>query len=416
MKKITLLFSVLLPVFSLSAQFSINKQNYSYPSPIGVDYVFIINGIDTSTDITYMGAYSTINWYKFSAPNTSISNLDYISPDDATGYIVEIDGTIQKTIWVIDYQLYLPNLLEFEPDFDESTCEKTAFRLNLNAVPQMIYYSSENSTPHYINREFTVTYNSKEYAEGAWNVIEKTERITFPTPNVEIPTSLYPSAEFMLSGDQFATDFMLAPTSIKSNNTPTTAIKQKLTAFVNTRDALNEVERPKESEPTPPISGSAPIEISFESRPSDESAMFEWKIYRENELLVTRTDKDQRYTFTSQGKYKVTLLLDNGYCTDSASIEINVRESLLEVPNIFTPNNDGINDEFRVTYRSLESFHCWVYNNWGKKAYEWTDPAKGWNGRIGNKNAPSGTYFYIIKAKGTDGYIYNLKGDVSIMR
>ena len=81
---------------------------------------------------------------------------------------------------------------------------------------------------------------------------------------------------------------------------------------------------------------------------------------------------------------------------------ITISESYLAVPNVFTPNGDGKNDEFRVAYRSLREFHCWVYNRWGKLVYEWTDPAKGWDGMIGGRPAAEGAYYYVIRALGTD--------------
>ena len=415
MKKILLSFCVLFSVFSVAAQFLANNPTHTLENQTGVDYILIINGIDNSTELVYNAAYTTIEWYGFSDPNTSISNLDYISPDGDTGYIVEVDGE-RKTIWIIDYQSYLPNFQEFEPVLDDSDCEKTVLRINQDAVPAIPYYSYGNPNPLYIERKFTIKYNTKEYSEGTWNIIEETDNVIFPTSKIEVAASLDSNVEFTLS-DQLAESLRI-DISIKSNGMATTVIESHLTVFVTVRDALNEVERPKENEPTPPVSGSAPIDILFESRPSDENALIEWRIYREGEYapFITRTDKDHRYTFASPGKYNVKLYVNNEYCSYTDSVGIDVRESLLEVPNVFTPNGDDINDEFRVTYRSLESFHCWIFSNWGRQVYEWTDPAKGWDGNIGGKKAPSGTYFYIIKAKGTDGVNYNLKGDVSIIR
>jgi gliding motility-associated-like protein len=107
---------------------------------------------------------------------------------------------------------------------------------------------------------------------------------------------------------------------------------------------------------------------------------------------------------------------------------------------VFTPNGDGTNDEFRVAYRSLREFHCWVYNRWGKLVYEWTDPAKGWDGTIYGKPAAEGAYYYVIRALGTDADknarytmkavynkkklkadeamigVYQLSGDINLLR
>ena len=113
------------------------------------------------------------------------------------------------------------------------------------------------------------------------------------------------------------------------------------------------------------------------------------------------------------GAYRIVHSVSNNYCPcadqvdpdcqqDSVEILVNVSESQLLVPNVFTPNGDGQNDEFRVVYRSLREFHCWVYNRWGKLVYEWDDPAKGWDGTINGRPAAEGAYYYVIRAMGTD--------------
>ena len=79
-----------------------------------------------------------------------------------------------------------------------------------------------------------------------------------------------------------------------------------------------------------------------------------------------------------------------------------ISESFLSVPNTFTPDGNGTNDEFRVAYRSIKEYHIWIYNRWGKLVYESTDPAKGWDGMIGNRPASEGAYYYVIRALGTD--------------
>ena len=111
------------------------------------------------------------------------------------------------------------------------------------------------------------------------------------------------------------------------------------------------------------------------------------------------------------------------------------------MPNVFTPNGDGKNDEFRVAYRSLREYHIWVYNRWGKLVYESEDPAKGWDGTINGRAAAAGAYFYVIRAMGTDAVkgasyvalkgaynkkkkmndqsiigIYQLSGDINLLR
>ena len=57
--------------------------------------------------------------------------------------------------------------------------------------------------------------------------------------------------------------------------------------------------------------------------------------------------------------------------------EETTKVSSLLMPNAFSPNGDGINDIYKPKdgYRNIEEFHAYIYNRWGQKLYEWTDPA-----------------------------------------
>ena len=61
-------------------------------------------------------------------------------------------------------------------------------------------------------------------------------------------------------------------------------------------------------------------------------------------------------------------------------------------------------------------FHAIIFNRWGKKLYEWDDPAGGWDGTVGGKDVAQGVYFVLVKAKGADGKEYNIKRDVNLLR
>ena len=68
------------------------------------------------------------------------------------------------------------------------------------------------------------------------------------------------------------------------------------------------------------------------------------------------------------------------------------------IPNVFTPNGDGSNDKFTVTIKGAKCFKGEIFNRWGVKVYEWTDPLGGWNGKIQQTNMPAsdGVYYFII--------------------
>ncbi|MGL5894559.1 MAG: gliding motility-associated C-terminal domain-containing protein, partial [Bacteroidales bacterium] len=91
-------------------------------------------------------------------------------------------------------------------------------------------------------------------------------------------------------------------------------------------------------------------------------------------------------------------------------------ESKLEVPNAFSPGNDGINDIFKVAYQSIVRFRGNIFNRWGVKLFQWEDPSEGWDGEYNGKLVNTGVYFYLIEAEGSDGKKYKLKGDINLFR
>lgn len=118
------------------------------------------------------------------------------------------------------------------------------------------------------------------------------------------------------------------------------------------------------------------------------------------------------HTYSEPGTYFVELTSTslNG-CVDTASLKVVVLEpvSILEVPNVFTPNADNKNDRFLVKHRSVTEFHADIFNRWGVRIATVTDINAGWDGLTESGNeAPSGTYFCLIKAKGSDNAVYNL--------
>jgi len=111
---------------------------------------------------------------------------------------------------------------------------------------------------------------------------------------------------------------------------------------------------------------------------------------------------------TYNGFFKYTT--DDG-CSDSIPFIVDVREVELKVPNVFTPNGDGINDFFEI--KNLDSYisnELAIYNRWGKKVYEASNYRNRWDGG----SLHDGVYFYVLECVGlysTDEFM----GSVTIM-
>lgn len=186
-----------------------------------------------------------------------------------------------------------------------------------------------------------------------------------------------------------------------------------------------------------PQKGEAPLEVDF-TNASQNAQKYEWFLYKDsiafplNPLAVEdslldnkiRTESDFTYIYQHSGLYDVKLIAYNtkgtNQCSDTAGLDnyILVDSSLVDVPNVFTPNGDGINDVFKVKAQSLKSFEGVIINRWGRNVFEWRNPEEGWDGRINGKLANPGTYFYIIKAQGLERNAkkYLKKGPLLLVR
>jgi len=70
------------------------------------------------------------------------------------------------------------------------------------------------------------------------------------------------------------------------------------------------------------------------------------------------------------------------------------------IPNAFTPNQDGINDDFGVKGEGIQNFKMLIYNRWGEVIYSSTNPHEHWDGKYNNEPVENGVYVYEVFAKG----------------
>lgn len=80
-------------------------------------------------------------------------------------------------------------------------------------------------------------------------------------------------------------------------------------------------------------------------------------------------------------------------------------EQVLDIPNVFTPNNDGSNDTYLVTGKGFTDYSIVIVNRWGNTVYQSDDITVGWDGTSDGKPCNDGVYFYIIRAKSGENEI-----------
>jgi gliding motility-associated-like protein len=113
-------------------------------------------------------------------------------------------------------------------------------------------------------------------------------------------------------------------------------------------------------------------------------------------------------TVTTTNVYQVVVTDNCGYSyTDTIIVDV-LQDCDLNIPNVFTPNGDGINDNFLITANGLKSYSITIYNRWGKKVFESADITNSWNG----ENVNDGTFFFVITAESINGKMFNESGHV----
>jgi gliding motility-associated-like protein len=128
---------------------------------------------------------------------------------------------------------------------------------------------------------------------------------------------------------------------------------------------------------------------------------------------TTTSLNDLYQNFQGSNTINVTLIVTNGdeTCNDTASIVIDIK-SIIQIPTIFSPNGDGINDVFFIKYRGYKDLTMTIFNRWGNKYYETTKPDEGWSAN----DAAEGTYFYIVTGKTSDDKSFESKGYFMLVR
>jgi len=390
----------------------------------GLNDVFVLyntNGVS----ITYNASTTQqVTWYRFNnlgggfaeqingvVTNGKTSTLSNVESD--MGYIVE-EGTTRYYFWIVDYSRHY-----FDIDALNISSEQECDRVALNPIGKAdaIKYYTINGQAKELNREVVLTYTSLAYDENSsnYNPIEVTETYSSLGETIRAAAPLC-DTQFTLVGDKFLEAWGEAQ-AVSSSIFTTQAVDAHTTAIQTLRDADNE----KKEETA--LGGSAPVEIEFAAAVTDAVIFTEWQFARDADfvnIILRISDPVTTHTFREQGTTYVRFVASNnaGSCEYySETYEVFIGESSIECPNAFSPEaTPGTNDEWKVSYKSIISFECHIFNRWGIQVAKLTDPSQGWDGKHGGKYVPSGVYYYVINAIGADGRKYDLKGDINIIK
>lgn len=170
----------------------------------------------------------------------------------------------------------------------------------------------------------------------------------------------------------------------------------------------------------------APLVVTFKANPTNIEngiSTYEWRFTKDSnkEPFIVRYEENTTYEFKESGSINISLYVtykDSSAPVFISTIKVSISTSILEMPNAFSPNGDGINDIYKAkdTHKSIINFHAYIFNRWGQKLFEWTNINDGWDGTFKGKPVSPGAYYVLVKAKGADGTEYNIKRDVNLIR
>ena len=153
-----------MPFAGISAQISGIGNFKIYNTFAGIDFVVIFDGIDNDSELNYSGDGSVVLWYKYSDRTNPVSNFKYITPEDNTGYILDVDGE-QKSIWVFDYRMHIPQITSLAPAQEQfNDCE--VLSLKITTGHSDLIYESLAGRKYTIDRFFKLLYKSLEWSDA----------------------------------------------------------------------------------------------------------------------------------------------------------------------------------------------------------------------------------------------------------
>ncbi len=148
-------------------------------------------------------------------------------------------------------------------------------------------------------------------------------------------------------------------------------------------------------------SGYAPLTVGFASASTGVTLTDSYMWSFGTTPASTSSYFNPGFNYTDEGTYDVVLTITDveSGCMDTAMVKITIEDLLsVVIPNVFTPNNDGVNDLFKSKIKGAKEAEGFIYNRWGELLYSYDALNAAWDGKVnGGNSVPDATYFYLIK-------------------
>lgn len=404
---LTLVSCFVVPFSAISQQLSSpNRVSARGSAYLPVDSLFFFSEMESAQLKAVSNSGSQFRWLKYNEVSGAYDQEmafssgaeSLFAPAEAGGYRVEIllpDGDIQTYgCWC-----FAPKVTSVVVEQTEASCYLLTLESRVVA-DSIVYYNPANGE----------RYKEAQRLVYRWQAEPEISIGNFDQPHLadlDAPTE--------------NTDFQLSVTNEGGQVVETVFSHEALA--VSAAYGYEVVDREWDHELGDEEELSAPATLRFENQSKGNITANEWvfKWTLEAQTSTSRVyEADPVYTFQQPGNYEMMLTVTNersGCSSESSAKSLKVLESYIGFPNVFTPNGDGVNDEFRPAFQSIKNYNIVIYNRWGRKVYESSDLSVGWDGKIGSGEAAPGVYYYVCEAEGyVKGERHRKKGSVTILR
>lgn len=427
------LLSILFPYISAKAYnvefdgVSKNVIEIAADKNTGLDAIYVAYKTAEISQIEVSGINGTVievskysnlgGGYAEEIPYSSSDGKVFIpSPKGNMGYIIRSESK-NYCFWLVDYSSDPLHLSSITLDFEQE-CENTAVHITGNGGDIRYYTIDGRQTT--LSREISLSYTTLEWDEeqSVYTQVNEEKKLTSISGKISLTPPFYCSTSVHVIGDRFLKDWHMQE-EIESEIFPSTAVAIESVAEqtnISDEEGSNIIKTETEG-----LGGSAPADITFYGYITDGVLHTEWQMASDPEfdyIIYRFNEQDVSYSFTEEGRYYMRFIGSNadGSCESiGETYTIMIGASDLRIPNAFSPNDDGINDIWKVGYRSLIDFKCWIFDSKGTQLYQFDDPSGGWDGKYRGKTVKPGVYYYVIQASGADGKKYKKSGDINIL-
>jgi len=366
----------------LSSTGQFNGNSVSIDSSVAGVYTFTLTGTGTNGCINDTIVTATIN----NNPNVLINGVQNDSISVCEGQAITLTASGASNYVWSNLSISNPIQLNLTQDtsitvygLDANSCSDSAVVfLNVKPIPII---SQILGTPTICNGYPSQLYLDTTYTNQTYSWINQAGSILSPTDSVTLTSP--------------GTYYLIVGSACRNDTVPIVIGQSNIQASFVADTTL----------------GIAPLSINFNNTSSGATNYY-W--------LLGNGDTTNTFSpstiYTQAGTYVAYLLATNPqYCFSSYAIQIIVlaEEIYLTVPTIFSPNGDGVNDEFFVKQYGLKTLNCKIYNRWGNLVFELDQPDSKWKP---DNNVPEGTYYFIAEAEGLNKKRFKSQGYIMLVR